>query len=60
VLVALLIFVVFALAMWALVRGVDRLHRRTWGDAPKQTPGRQSSIESTTAFHSGRSDGSSF
>jgi hypothetical protein len=26
-----------------------------WGGAPKQRPGRASSVESTTAWHSGRS-----
>jgi hypothetical protein len=45
--------VVVVLALWGLVRLVDRHHRKTWGDAPKQEPGEPTSIESKTAWFSG-------
>jgi hypothetical protein len=55
--ILLVALVLVLLALWGLVRLVDRQQRRKWGGAPKQKPGRASSGESTTAWYSGRSDG---
>jgi hypothetical protein len=49
--------VLVVVALWGLVRLVDRHQRKTWGDAPKQEPGRPSSIESKAAWFSGGPDG---
>ena len=56
--IALLVLVLVVVALWGLVRLVDRHQRRTWGNAPKQEPASPTSIESTTARHSGGVDGS--
>jgi hypothetical protein len=58
-LVLLIGFVLVLVALWGLVRLVDAQQRKKWGGAPKQKPGRPSSGESKTAWHSGRSDGGS-
>jgi hypothetical protein len=53
--VLLIGFALVLVALWGLVRLVDRQQRKKWGGAPKQQPGEASSGESTTAWHSGRS-----
>jgi hypothetical protein len=57
--VLLIGFVLLLMALWGLVRLVDRQQRKKWDGAPKQEPGSPSSGESTTARYSGRSDGPS-
>ena len=48
-------FVLVLLPLSGLVRLMARRQRKKWGGAPKQKPGKASSGESTTAWHSGRS-----
>ena len=52
----LVVVIVAAVLLWLLMRLVDRHHRKTWGDATGQEPGKPTSIESSVARF-GSSDG---